>query len=156
MRTQLGDVTSHAGGVIIGIHRRFEAHGLQVHRDIVVPGCAIYAAVSRDGRYLLHLLNVRIDPSLEVFRQLDVFRRVAAAGHLGALNIFGGDWNIIQRDEERDRNDCTARRDLLLVVTLICNLLPRRVSATHHTFHWRGFGGMRHLQPQRIAGMCAT
>lgn len=65
MRTRPGDATSHAGGLVVGHHRRSEQKGLERAHEVIVVGRAV---------------SVNIDPPLDGSRKPDAFRRIAAAG----------------------------------------------------------------------------
>lgn len=86
--------TSRTGGVVTGVHRRFNRSGIQVGFASVMVGRA-----SRLLRTSLGSTSVRrwMAGDLEVFRRM----AVALSRHPSALCVVDEDWNLMQHGEER-------------------------------------------------------
>lgn len=138
MTPRLGDATSRAGGVMIGVHSRFSAHGVRTECEAIIIRRVLAVTFWHAAQVVAHIFGVHIDPALSDGQKLWVFRRIATAGgrYPEAVSAVGGDWNLTHRDEERLRIDGTERRDTYMEADRFDSAMRRfaEVSQPHYAF----------------------
>lgn len=142
MTTRPGETTSRAGGVVIGVRSHILVRGIRAGCEEVIVGRVMSVTFWHNARVIAHIVGIHIDLALSGGQQLSVFRHLAAAGgrHPEAVSVVGGDWNFMQRDEERLRMDGSELRDAYMEADRFESVMQRfaEVSQPHYTFRRRG------------------